>query len=331
MKALRWHGREDVRVDDVPEPEANGETLVAVSRCGICGTDLAEYRHGPLMIDAAPVTLGHELSGVVVAGALKAGTRVVVDPRLRCGDCPECRRGDVHLCRRGAAIGLHRDGGLAPLLTVPGYGLIPIPDTVTDEEAALSEPLAVALHGLGRGGLTPGSSVVVLGFGPIGAGTAVLARALGATCLVVELDPGRRAVADALGFATLDAGADLARRVRRHLGDHADLVMESTGVAPLVAEAVRMAGRGRAVVLLGLPKIPADLDVRALVMAERSLIGSMGYVDEQPRVLELLTGGELDVTALISETVGLSDAGTALADLARAPGGRIKLLVDPSR
>lgn len=333
MQALRWHGRRDVRVDDVAEPPAEaGDALVEVALCGICGTDLSEWLEGPLIVAPdRPVILGHELSGVVREGPLPAGTRVVVDPRIRCGACPECARGEFNLCRRGRGVGLHTDGGFAPLLGVPGYTLVEIPDGVSDAHAALSEPLAVGLHGLERGGLRDGASVVVLGFGPIGACSAVVARALGAPPVVVERDEGRRAAASALGFETLDAGDDLLRRVKRRLDGGAQLVVESTGAAALVGEAIAMTARGGAVALLGLPKVPAEIDVRALVIAERSLVGSFGYLDDQARVLDMIAAGRLDVGGLVSETVALSNAPAAFADLATAPGGRLKVLVDPSR
>ena len=146
MRALRWHGREDVRLDDVPEPRLRDglDTLVEVVLCGICGTDVAETRAGPMMIrttphpltgQAPPVTLGHELVGRVVAQrdepfqALPAGQRVTADACLRCGRCAACQRGDYHQCRFGGSIGLHVDGGFwrkpwrtSELPTRPGAG-----------------------------------------------------------------------------------------------------------------------------------------------------------------------------------------------------------------
>src|SRR5690348_13628224 len=124
MLALRWHGRDDVRLDDVPEPRFEGDfdTLVEVALCGICGTDIAETRGGPLMIrttphpltgKAPPLTLGHELVGRVVTQreepfrVLPVGTRVTADACLRCGRCAACLRGDYHHCRVGGSIGLH--------------------------------------------------------------------------------------------------------------------------------------------------------------------------------------------------------------------------------
>ena len=195
MKALRWHGREDVRLEEVPDAEVGGfaDCLIEVSICGICGSDIAEYRLGPTMIwprshplsgREPPITLGHELVGVLVEGSsvdgsIQPGDRVAVDACLRCEKCAACRRGDYHLCRFGGSVGLHCDGGFAPLLAVPAYTLVAVPDEVSDMQAALTEPFAVALHALERGGLGGGDDVLVLGFGPIGAATALVARSRG--------------------------------------------------------------------------------------------------------------------------------------------------------
>jgi (R,R)-butanediol dehydrogenase/meso-butanediol dehydrogenase/diacetyl reductase len=346
MQALRWHGREDVRLEEVPEPGdvTDGEVLVEVHACGICGTDVSEYRSGPQMIQpsrphplsgqSAPVTLGHELVGRVVEGTspdgrIGPGDRVTVDACLRCGTCAACTRGDYHLCRYGGSVGLHTDGGFAPLMKVPGYTLVAVPDGVRDDQAALSEPFAVGLHGLQRAGVGAGTTVLVLGFGPIGAAAALVARALGARPTVVEVSPERRAAAEELGLPTMDSGEDLSRRARRELGDGgAEVVVESTGVAALLSTAVECTVRGGRVALLGLPKDPSTLDVRRLVLFERSLVGSLGYRHDLPRVLDLMAGGALDPSSIVSDTVPLSSADDALAGLASSPGGRIKVLVD---
>jgi (R,R)-butanediol dehydrogenase/meso-butanediol dehydrogenase/diacetyl reductase len=348
MKALRWHGRGDVRVEQVPEPEptAQLDAIVAVDRCGICGTDLAEYRSGPGMIrpsphpltgQAPPVTLGHELVGTLVSGGspdgtVQPGARVTVDACLRCGRCPACLRGDYHRCRVGGSVGLHCDGGFAPLVAVPGATLVAVPDAVSDEQAAQTEPFAVALHGLERAGLRPATEVVVLGFGPIGAAAALVARALGATPFVVELDAARRAIADGLGLATLDPGDDLPRRVRRTVGEGGgDVVVESTGVAEVVPTAIECAARGGRIALLGLPKAASPIDASRLTLFERSMVGSLGYRHDLPRVLALVASGALDPSALVGATVPLSTADRTLAELSDRPGGMIKVLVDPGR
>src|SRR5713226_7039032 len=134
--------------------------VVGVRYCGLCGTDVSEYRSGPVMIQrsahpltgqAPPITLGHELVGEVVAvgeGVAEStlGQRVTADACWRCGRCAYCLRGDYHICVLGGALGLHSDGALAPFVRMPAYMVVPIPSEVSDESAALAEPAAVALH-----------------------------------------------------------------------------------------------------------------------------------------------------------------------------------------
>jgi (R,R)-butanediol dehydrogenase/meso-butanediol dehydrogenase/diacetyl reductase len=344
MRALRWHAAGDLRVEDVADPERPelGMAIVEVARCGICGSDLAEYRVGPKMIRAtphpltgrqAPLTLGHEFAGRVVesddAKSWPAGTRVTADACWRCGHCEACVSGDYHLCRYGGSIGLHSDGAFAPFVVVPEYTLVRVPDGVSDEAAAMTEPLAVGLHALDRGGTRAGDSVLVLGFGPIGAAAALLARAIGAAPVVVELDAARRKRAEALGLATLEVGDDLPRRVRRAVGGGgAPVVIESTGVPAVLPQAVECAGRGGRIVAVGLTGEPSPLDSSRLTFYERSLVGSLGYRHDLPRVVKMVADGLLDPEPLISETVPLTEAPEAFASLATDPQGRVKVMVD---
>lgn len=344
MKAVRWHARNDVRLDevdvaDVPPP---GCSVVEVAYCGICGSDLAEYRDGPKLIrtdahplsgQAPPITLGHEFAGRVVAAsderAWPTGTRVTADVCLRCGKCDACLGGDYNLCRYGGSLGLHADGAFALRVVVPEYCLIALPDAVPDVHGALAEPLAVGLHALGRGGAGAGSRVLVLGFGPIGAATALVGRAIGCTVHVVERDADRQACAEALGFATLNAGDDLPRRVRRALGaGGADVVAETTGAHALLPAAIECARRGGSIALAGITSAPVELDTSRLVLFERSLVGSLGYCFEVERVVAMMAAGQLDPSGMISGTIPLSETVAAIRELAEGPGPRIKVMVD---
>ena len=202
MRAAMWHGPGDVRLQDVPEPgePGPGQALIAVRYCGICGTDLHEFTEGPVMIRPGahpltgarpPLVLGHELSGTVLAVGAGGprdlvGRRVTADPCWSCGTCFWCLRGDYHICRIGGSVGLASDGALAPLVLVPAQGLVPLPDAVSDQTAALAEPLAVGLHAVRRGGVGVGDRVLVLGAGPIGAAVILAARAAGAAEIYVS-------------------------------------------------------------------------------------------------------------------------------------------------
>lgn len=344
MEALRWHGAADVRLDRVARPDAprQGLAIVAVRYCGICGSDLAEYRDGPKLIrndthpltgQAPPVTLGHEFAGRVLSASdlvrWPTGARVTADACWRCGECEACREGAYHRCRFGGSIGLHSDGAFAERVVVPEYCLVALPDAVSDEKGALAEPLAVGLHALDRAATRPGDHVLILGFGPIGAASALLARSLGARVQVVEIEPGRRARAEALGFSSIEAGDGLPRRVRRSTGGGgADVVVETTGSAAVLPDAVECARRGGRIALAGITSVPTSIDTSRIVLFERSLIGSLGYQNDVQRVVRMMEAGLVDPSGMISEVVPLSDAVNTIKSLAEKPDGRIKVLVD---
>jgi (R,R)-butanediol dehydrogenase/meso-butanediol dehydrogenase/diacetyl reductase len=319
-----------------------GFALVDVALCGICGSDLVEFRDGPKLIrptphplsgQAPPITLGHEIAGRIIETASGStwapGTRVTIDACWRCNACEACRSGAYQRCPSGGSVGLHSHGGLAPLLVVPEYCLVKVPDGVEDRHAALAEPFAVALHALDRAAARGGDPVLVFGFGAIGAAVSLAARALGAQPYVVETAPRRRARAEELGVATIDPGADLPRRVRRLLGaGGADVVVESTGVADVIPVAVECARRGGRISLVGITRVAATLDTARLVLFERSLVGSLGYQHDLPRALALMASGRLDPEGMIGAVVPLAAAVDTISDLAGEPDGRLKVLVD---
>lgn len=330
MRALVWHAARDLRLEDVdePDPPGPGQALVEVAYCGICGTDLAEYTSGPVMIrdrphpltgGRPPLVLGHEFSGRVLAlgpdadaSAPAVGQRVTVDPCWRCGSCFWCRRGDYHVCRSGGSVGLASDGALARRVLVPLAGLVPLPDGVDDRVAALTEPLAVGLHAVRRGGLTAGDRVLVLGHGPIGAAVVLAARASGAAEVYVsEPAPGRRRLAEQLGATEAfdPTAVDVRKEVYVRTGRIGpDVVFECTGAPRLLPVAVSAVRRGGRVVLVGIGHGVADVEPAQIVPYEREVVGSLGYRHDLPRVIGLIDAGLLDPTPLITGVVPLEAA-----------------------
>jgi (R,R)-butanediol dehydrogenase/meso-butanediol dehydrogenase/diacetyl reductase len=349
MKALRWHAALDVRVDDVPTPDMAraGSVVVEVAYCGVCGTDLHEYLAGPGMIrrvehpltgQAPPITLGHEFSGTVAHVAddvhgVKVGDRVAVDPCVRCGTCRWCLRGDYHVCARGGSLGLAADGGLARFVQVPAVQLVPVPDGVPLEHAALAEPLAVGLHAATRGDVRPGQSVLVLGAGPIGIASVIGAKMAGAAAILVSEPSAHRAEQAHLFGATevLDPSRVDVRREAFLLTGRVgpDVVIEATGTPALVDFAIRTVRRGGHVVLAGISSSPVELDPRQLVLYERRVSGSLGYNHDLPRVLDLMASGRFDPAPLITGTRPLSSAPETFEELAGNPGRHLKMLIVP--
>jgi (R,R)-butanediol dehydrogenase / meso-butanediol dehydrogenase / diacetyl reductase len=345
--AVRWHGQRDVRLDDVelssPIPPGMVEAEVRVA--GICGSDVSEYR-APLAIRAGrahplsghvpPVTLGHEFSAVIrevglgVTG-VAPGDRVAADACWRCGACPACRSGHYNLCPGGGSIGFASDGAFAPRVRFPAYCIVPLPPAVNDVAGALLEPLAVGLHALDRGGAHKGDSVVILGFGPIGAAASLVARTLGMDVLVSEPSEGRRARATALGLATHEPTADpreTAREVRARTDGGADVVVDCSGAPGALQIAPEMTVRGGRVVLVGLPKQPPVVDGARLVLYERSIIGALAYTHDLPRVAEMIAVGALEPMGIVTRRIRLEDTADEIARLADDPRDDIKVLVE---
>lgn len=307
MRAAVYHGANDVRIEEVPEPRPprRGEVLIEVTRAAICGTDAAEYASGPHLIPpGTSLVLGHEFTGTVVAAGddadgLRTGTRVVPGAGMWCGECEACRSGRTNLCRSYYTLGLQADGGLAEYALAPSRMCVPVPDACADEAAAMAQPLAVALHALRRGRVEAGESVLVLGVGGIGAFVVAAAKARGATPLIAadvraeRLATARRLGADA---AVNSASCDLVASVRELTdGDGAALVVEATGRDGAAATAAACARRGGRVVTLGLPTTAQQLELTRLTLAEVDLVASVAHVCrvDLPDAVEMLADGEL--------------------------------------
>ena len=348
MLAGRWHGNRDVRLEevDLALPLDPGMVEVEVAFCGICGSDLAEYAHGPFAIrpervhalsgQMPPLTLGHELAGRVVAVGsdvteVAIGDRVAADACWRCNRCRACRAGKYNLCPLSGSIGLCSDGGFAPRVRFPAYCAVPLPDNVSDRAGAMLEPLAVAVHAFDRVDARAGEVCVVLGFGAIGACSAIVGRAMGLDVLVSEPGEERRSRAVDLGFRVHTPEGtprDVARSVRGLTDGGADLVVDASGAPQALEAAPDMTLRGGRISLVGLPKHPPPIDfARQLVLYERSLVASLGYAHDLPRAAAMIAAGTLDPEPLITSEIGLEELPDRLSEMAARPGGDVKVMV----
>ena len=344
MLALRWHGRGDVRLEQVegPPPPGPGEVQLRILWCGICGTDVEEYRSGPIFIPterphpltgrSAPLTLGHEFCGEVVAvgpgvDRYEYGDRVAADTLIFCGECYWCKRHQVVLCQKLAALGLMADGGLAELCNAPAYTCRAVPDAMSSEAAALAETLAVAVRALRRGRLRTGERVAVVGAGAVGLMTLQAAVAGGAsTVSVIEPLPGRRRLASALG-----AEKTYAPEEATEIG--ADLVVECSGGTHAIETAIRAARKGGRVVLVGIYGHPSEVDFLQVVAAEKEIIGSMSHVYDEDfdASLALLGRGAVRAEPLVSDRIPLDRAlDDGILALLNEPQQHLKILISPN-
>jgi (R,R)-butanediol dehydrogenase/meso-butanediol dehydrogenase/diacetyl reductase len=350
VRAARFYGQGDIRVEDVatPKPREADDVLVEVHWCGICGTDLHEYAVGPIVIPTTPhpltgvtlpQTLGHEFSATVTeAGAgvrgVVPGDRVAIMPAIVCGRCYFCRRGLGNLCVSFACTGLSAEtGGLAQFAVVKDYQVAKLPDEVSDLEGAVVEPAAVAAYGVDRAGVTGGDVVLVTGAGPIGILSAMYASAVGAaTVVIAEPNPNRAALAVSMDIGpVLDPSADGFGALIADLteGVGVDLAIECSGSTPGLATCVTHARRRGSIVQTGLHTKPATLDAMALSEKDLTLFGSWCYrLADWPRVIRMVASGRYPVAKAITAQIALPDVVTKGFDVLVDPkGDQLKVLV----
>lgn len=322
MKALRWYGRKDLRYEDVPEPKPGpGQLKVKVTLAGICGTDLKEYATGPHMItlDRVPLVIGHEFAGVVAAVGegvtdFKVGERVTGVGYYYCGECYCCKKGLYNLCINQGFTGLTTDGCMAEYFVLPAYACYKLPDSVSDEYGALVEPLAVALHAVRQGKVSPGDTVAIVGDGAIGLGALLCARAAGAAeVYMVAKHKGRGAIAEKLGATAviyLNEGNPVDKLLQISGNPGANAAIECVGYPDTPQLALNLTRRGGVTVVTGVFEKPGTIDFSTILFTERMLVGSSIYVHEGKTVTDLLADKRLNPGLLITSKVPLKDAVT---------------------
>lgn len=359
MKAAVWHGRRDVRIEDVPEPPSPGagEVKLKVEWCGICGTDLHEYAAGPIFTQVntphplsgrlAPLTPGHEFAGTVVevgrdVTAVKVGDRVSPNPLLRCGVCAYCKAGQPHLCTKIGFMGCHSDGGFGEYVTfniARGPAQVPVlyklPNNVSLEAGAMVEPLAVGVHATRRGNLAAGETVAVVGAGPIGICTIQAARAAGASQIIV-LEPAarRRAFAEELGAtAVIDpSSGDPVKAVQDLTGGlGVDCAFECVGAEKPLQLGLSTLRKGGRIVVVGIFEHPAITDYFDAVFFEKTLVGTFAYCDEFADVMAMLADGRLSPGPMVTGKIGLDEiVAGGFEELLTHKDRNVKILVSPS-
>jgi len=335
MKAAVWTANNQVDVRELAMPEVpGGWALVKVAYNGICGTDLA-ILHGKHPRARTPLVMGHEISGWVQrAGATgpSAGTLVVVEPLISCGQCRPCKNGLAHVCRHLGLYGIDAPGAMAQYVALPPQVLHAVPDGVDPRTATLAEPLAVAVHAVERSGMHPGDTVAVYGAGPIGILVALVARHEGAAAVVItEPSPWRRQVAADLGFTVVAAGSTMAATLSALTdGEGADTTFDCSAhpsVAADVAATTRVRGR---IVVVGVYKAPTAIDLQAVCFMEQTLIGVRVYTSSNvTRAIELIASGALRLDQFPTKAFDLRDVAAAFE--AAASGQEcLKVLLTPT-
>ena len=318
-----------------PADPGPGQVSIAVAFTGICGTDL-KIAHGAMDHRVtSPWPIGHEMSGTIEAiGAgvtgWQPGDKVTVMPLEWCEDCPACRAGHNHVCQNLVFLGIDSPGSLQQRWIVPVRVLVRIPDQLSLEQAALTEPSAVAVHDVRRGGVEISDQVVVIGGGPIGILIALVASHAGADVLVSEVSPFRRNLASELGLRSIDPVAeDLTEIVLAWSdGKGADVAFEVSGSAAGVQALTDvLAVRGHGVVV-AIHTEPTPVDLMAAFWKELDISGARVYQrDDFEAAVALLADGVIPAQSLITEVVPLSEADRAFERIASGEEV-VKVMID---
>ena len=341
MRAARYYGDHDVRIEEVDVPALRtGEVLLRVLRSGICGTDATEWKAGPKMFPVSkphavtghhgPMIPGHEFIGEVVdagdTSEFPEGSVVASGAGVSCGRCDRCREGRTNLCASYWTLGLSTDGGLAEYVAVPASTLVPVPEGLGVDIAALAQPLAVGLHAARRSGAVDGDRVVIIGAGAIGTFTlAGLDALVDADITVVDL-PGPKL------DRALRLGADAAVEADR-VGDippGADIVIEASGAPGQLDRAIALVRDGGRILQVGLPASRQEADIHTIVVREIDVTTTLAHVcgEDLAPALEILATTGLGAE-LLDSVHPLEELPAELDRLAR---GQVdgKVVFDPT-
>ncbi|MEK3643940.1 MULTISPECIES: zinc-dependent alcohol dehydrogenase [unclassified Aeribacillus] len=319
---------------EIPVPKED-EALIKVSYGGICGTDMMIY-HGLHPRAKAPLIMGHEFSGVVAEVGenqhVKKGDKVAIEPLLSCGICEACRNGQMNVCRTLRYIGIDKDGGFAEYVAIPINRLRILPESVTEKEAAMLEPLAVAIHTVRRSRLKVGDTIAILGAGPIGLLIGIIAEHAGAGKIFIsDVSSMRLQVAQDLGFEAIDArNSDIVQVVKDYTnGVGADVVFEVAGTqitANQMIDCIKFQGE---IMVVSVYKNPPTVQLANMHFREISLKTTRCYSPEDfTKAIELLEQNKINLDPLVSHVLPLEEIKKGF-ELMKNPDQSLKILFRP--
>lgn len=342
MKGAFLYGPKDLRVEEVEKPPiGRGEVLVKVKAAGVCGSDIHYYLKGrtAAFVPRHPFILGHEFSGTVEESNVETfspGERVVVEPQIPCFKCYHCRRGRYNLCTSLKFIGTaasfpHINGGFAEYCKVPAETLHRIPQELDFDEAALAEPLSVAIHACRRASVSPGARVLIFGAGPIGLFTLMVAKLSGAVEPIVVDNVERRLewAREFGGYPINFSLQDVLQEVNKITeGEGADIVFEASGSPKAAETALACARRGGTIVLIGnLPNEDIPSKLLNIVLKELDVKGVMRYANTFDAAIRLLSKKLIPAQKVITHRFSLDEINDAFDVAVR--GLALKAIVKP--
>jgi L-iditol 2-dehydrogenase len=330
-----------VRIESVDVPDISaGEALISVKSVGICGSDLEKWS-GRMSARIVPLLLGHEFSGVISklsseASNFKTGDRVYGIPFIPCKKCHYCMHGRASLCINRNLVGSNMPGACSEYVKIPAENLIHIPDGVSFEEAAMTEPLTTALYGIEKLGITKGDSVAVLGCGPIGLLVVQLAKNEGAsTVFCTDIKDYNLKIAGQFGATCINARKEnAAKKIMESTGGlGVDRVIETSGAKPSVMSTFEIAKKGGKIVQLGILTEPISISLWYQFMTKDLELAGFSSGQFEPRLyrkgLELISKGKISVKPIITHTLPLTKAKEAFEMLSEGKEGVLKVMLSP--
>jgi L-gulonate 5-dehydrogenase len=343
MRAAVTQAVNSLQVTERPEPDAPGpgQVLIRSEAVGLCGSDF-HFLNGELVVTDVhgpqfPRVQGHEVAGVIEALGpgcpphLGTGERVAVWPLKSCGHCYPCRIGRPNVCPDFSLVGIHRDGGLQQLFTVPAGQVFGVGDQGA-LSAAFAEPTSIAVQAVARARVTAGERVVILGAGPIGQAIALVVRERGGRALLVDQLPARLELGRLTGADALEVDDDLVSRAREWAGDPGPVVaFDATGEPPAVRAAVEMVASAGRVVIVGISDKSVELNVGWFTQRELDVLGTSVCSGEQFAEAVAIVGRNSDVVErLITQQYGLDEVPAAMDFAMRNPAEVMKVVVHPN-
>lgn len=326
----------DIRDLDVAPPRPD-EVRMRVAACGICGSELETFKnHSPRR--QPPIIMGHEFCGTIAevgseVKKWKPGARVVSNSLVPCGKCVRCERGDTHLCAHRQIFGMHRPGAFAEYVNVPARCLIPWPENLPAEAAALAEPMANGIHVTNLTKHLPAKTALVIGAGPIGLFCQQALQALrGTRVYVADLSPERLAVAKKLGAVRVinPRTEDVAKILLEETGgEGADLTVDAVGGAITKKTSLEALRPGGATVWIGLHENTITFDSYGITLPEKQVFGTYAAtIEELAQALELMAAGKVDALSWV-QRFSLEEGVTAFQRMLAAKGADIKAVICP--
>ena len=343
MKAARFYGvGEPLRIDKIPVPKLDpGDVLVEIKACGICGSDIHIVYEGVTPTAYTPMTLGHEPSGVVFGIGSevkdwKIGDRVTIHPFLTCGQCINCLSGNSQICLSRRVIGIHTEGGLAEFLKVPAKNLVLLPVNIPfDQGGIIVDAVATPFHAVtNRGGLKAGEKVAIFGCGGLGIHGIQIAKVCGASLVIAvdaidsALDRAKKVGADEVINPRKENPIEKIKEMTGGMG--VDLAVEFVGLKETIEQAVKSVRVGGRTVVVGLgPETISLPPPTTFVRTELSFLGSYGSTTlEIQNVIDLVAGGNLDLSESITERFQLEEVNAGLERLHQKIGNPIRIVIE---